>query len=44
MRQLFLDCDGLFADFDAGAEAILGLRPGAFEAKRGLGRFWAKLA
>ena len=43
-RQLFLDCDGVLADFDKGATAILGMPPRAFEKKHGLGRFWAKLA
>jgi hypothetical protein len=43
-RQLFLDCDGVLADFDKGATAILGMSPKAFEHRHGLGRFWAKLA
>jgi hypothetical protein len=43
-RQLFLDCDGVLADFDSGATAILGMAPRAFEKRHGLGRFWAKLA
>ena len=43
-RQLFLDCDGVLADFDKGATAILGMPPKAFEKRHGLGRFWAKLA
>ncbi|PSJ39528.1 HAD family hydrolase [Allosphingosinicella deserti] len=43
-RQLFLDCDGVLADFDQGATAILGMPPKAFEQRHGLGRFWAKLA
>jgi hypothetical protein len=43
-RQLFLDCDGVLADFDHGASAILGMAPRAFEKRHGLGRFWAKLA
>jgi hypothetical protein len=43
-RQLFLDCDGVLADFDQGATAILGMAPKAFEKRHGLGRFWAKLA
>jgi hypothetical protein len=43
-RQLFLDCDGVLADFDRGATAILGMQPKAFEKRHGLGRFWAKLA
>ena len=43
-RQLFLDCDGVLADFDKGATAVLGMHPKAFEKRHGLGRFWAKLA
>jgi hypothetical protein len=43
-RQLYLDCDGVLADFDAGAEKILGMPPGAFKARHGAGRFWARLA
>ena len=43
-RQLYLDCDGVLADFDKGATAVLGLPPKAFEQRHGLGRFWQKLA
>ena len=43
-RQLYLDCDGVLADFDKGATAVLGLNPTAFEKKHGPGRFWQKLA
>jgi hypothetical protein len=44
MPHLFLDCDGVLADFDAGARAILGLSPAAFEARHGRGEFWKRLA
>jgi hypothetical protein len=43
-RQLYLDCDGVLADFDTGAAANLGMHPKAFEKRFGPGRFWAKLA
>ena len=43
-RQLYLDCDGVLADFDHGATAVFGMPPKAFEKRHGLGRFWAKLA
>jgi len=41
---LFLDCDGVLADFDAGARKLLGCDPAAFEARHGKGEFWRRLA
>jgi len=43
-RQIFLDCDGVLADFDKGAAAILGLTPQAFEKRHGASEFWRRLA
>ena len=43
-RHLFLDCDGVLADFDAGAKQLLGMTPAAFEARHGKGEFWKRLA
>ncbi len=42
--HLFLDCDGVLADFDAGAKHLLGMTPAAFEKKHGKGEFWKRLA
>ena len=44
MSQLFLDCDGVLADFDRAAEAVLGMHPRRFEERFGLPAFWSKLA
>ncbi len=42
--HLFLDCDGVLADFDAGAKQLLGMSPAAFESQHGRGEFWKRLA
>ena len=42
--RLFLDADGVLADFDLGARRILGLPPKAFIARHGRGAFWKRLA
>lgn len=44
MPQLFLDCDGVLADFESGAHKVLGMAPKEFQDKRGPGAFWKKLA
>lgn len=43
-RQIYLDCDGVLADFDKSAEAILGMPSHDFEQLRGSGQFWKRLA
>ena len=44
MAQLFLDCDGVLADFEGGAEQLLRMPATAYQAKHGPGGFWKKLA
>jgi hypothetical protein len=41
--QLYLDCDGVLADFDRAATALLGLPPRQFQSRYGLPAFWKKL-
>ena len=43
-RRIHLDCDGVLADFDKGAEQVLGMHPRAFEKRHGIGLFWKRLA
>jgi hypothetical protein len=42
--RLFLDADGVLADFDEGAKRLLGMYPGEYERKHGRGEFWKRLA
>ena len=42
--RLFLDADGVLADFDRGVRNLLKLHPKAFIAKHGRGTFWKRLA
>lgn len=44
MPHLFLDCDGVLADFDRGALKLLGKSPEQFQARHGRGEFWKRLA
>lgn len=41
--QLFLDCDGVLADFDTYATAYFGMNPRQYEAQVGSERFWHEL-
>jgi 5'(3')-deoxyribonucleotidase len=42
--QLYLDCDGVLADFDRAATALLGMPPRQFEKRHGPAEFWKRLA
>lgn len=42
--HLFLDCDGVLADFDRGAMDLLGMEADAFQKRYGPGLFWKRLA
>ena len=42
--RLFLDADGVLADFDLAARRLLGMSPKEYIASRGRGAFWKRLA
>jgi hypothetical protein len=42
--RVFLDCDGVLADFDKGAAGVFGIPPAEYERRFGLKRFWSALA
>jgi hypothetical protein len=42
--RLFLDADGVLADFDEGVRRLLGTTPRDYELKYGRGAFWKRLA
>jgi hypothetical protein len=41
--QLYLDCDGVLADFDSAATGLLGAPPRVFQKRHGPGEFWKRL-
>ena len=41
--QLFLDCDGVLADFDSLSGEIFGMHPRTFEDLHGTAEFWKRL-
>jgi hypothetical protein len=42
--QLYLDCDGVLADFERAATELLHMPSRQFEKRYGLGEFWKRLA
>lgn len=43
LGQLFLDCDGVLADFDGGFQKIFGMDSRDYEAKHGSKAFWTNI-
>ena len=43
MPRLFLDCDGVLADFDAAAAKLLGMSAGKFQSRYGNREFWKRI-
>lgn len=43
MKQIFLDCDGVLADFDAEARKLFGQHPRAAEEALGSAEFWRRI-
>jgi len=43
-RKLYLDCDGVLADFERGAAAVLGAPPREYVERVGMHSFWKRLA
>jgi hypothetical protein len=44
MPRLFLDADGVLADFDEGFRRLAGATPATFESKHGKKEFWRRIA
>jgi hypothetical protein len=42
--RLFLDADGVLADFDEGFRRLTGMTPHQFEARHGRRAFWREVA
>jgi 5'(3')-deoxyribonucleotidase len=42
-HQLFLDCDGVLADFDSAAQKLFGMPPRLAEKKMGTSAFWTRI-
>src|SRR5579872_5184425 len=42
--RLFIDCDGVLANFDEGVRRLLGADPQEFQQKHGRSSFWMRLA
>lgn len=42
--QLYLDCDGVLADFERAATELFGAPPREFEKRHGLPEFWKRLS